>query len=167
MYLNEMGRIASDEWLHTQEVRDNIVLHEYIIMPDHLHGIIEIQYPKVVNAAVGTFQSPSQTIGAIVRGYKIATIKRIKELLYKGGGKGELQFAPTSAPTYASTSAPAELLDSKGELQFAPTNAPTKIWQRNYYEHIIRTEAAYRNISRYIINNPRRWSEGRKERVRP
>jgi putative transposase len=34
-----------------------------------------------------------------------------------------------------------------------------KLWQRNYYEHIIRNENAYHNISNYIINNPAKWSE--------
>ena len=32
-----------------------------------------------------------------------------------------------------------------------------KIWQRNYYEHIIRTERAYHHIAEYIINNPKNW----------
>ncbi|WP_205943012.1 transposase [Pedobacter frigidisoli] len=36
-----------------------------------------------------------------------------------------------------------------------------KLWQRNYYEHIIRDETAYYNISNYIINNPKKWSEDR------
>jgi hypothetical protein len=34
-----------------------------------------------------------------------------------------------------------------------------KIWQRNYYENIIRNEQSYNNISNYIINNPSRWEE--------
>ncbi|WP_410479185.1 hypothetical protein [Pedobacter miscanthi] len=34
-----------------------------------------------------------------------------------------------------------------------------KLWQRNYYEHIIRDERAYQNISNYIINNPGKWNE--------
>jgi len=34
-----------------------------------------------------------------------------------------------------------------------------KLWQRNYYEHIIRNEHAYHRISAYIINNPAKWSE--------
>ncbi len=39
--------------------------------------------------------------------------------------------------------------------------APTmgKLWQRNYYEHIIRDERAYQNISAYIINNPTKWND--------
>ena len=40
-------------------------------------------------------------------------------------------------------------------LGWAPFNS--KIWQRNYYEHIIRDERAYQNISNYIINNPAKW----------
>jgi REP element-mobilizing transposase RayT len=35
------------------------------------------------------------------------------------------------------------------------------IWQRNYYEHIIRNDLAYYNISEYIINNPLKWEEDR------
>ncbi|MDP5172221.1 MAG: hypothetical protein NWR72_18400, partial [Bacteroidia bacterium] len=35
------------------------------------------------------------------------------------------------------------------------------VWQRNYYEHIIRNEQAYQNISNYIINNPAKWAEDR------
>jgi putative transposase len=168
MYLNEFGQIAADEWLHTQEVRNNVVLHEYVIMPNHIHGIIEILFPKESNNIVGEFRSPSQTIGAIIRGYKIATIKRIKELVKRTQeskaeySKGEYSKGEYSKGEY-----------SKGELQFAPTSptSPTnptreiikslayKIWQRNYYEHIIRDEKAYINISNYIIENPLNWEE--------
>ncbi len=95
------------------------------------------------------FKSPSQTIGSIIRGYKIATIKRIKDSMKDSGelnnSTGELQFAPIDkqfAPT---------------ESQFAPTT-DIKLWQRNYYD-IIRDERAYENISNYIINNPTKWTE--------
>lgn len=145
MNLNAIGKIAADEWLNTLNVRDNIELHEFIIMPNHIHGIIEITKKKATTEENTGFRSPKQTIGSVVRGYKIATLKKIKDHLgesgsksvdSKGGSKGELQFAPT----------------------FAPTIAPT-IWQRNYYEHIIKDEKAYQNISNYIITNPQRWNE--------
>ena len=42
MKLNPFGEIAFNEWQNTSEIRDNIRLHEFIIMPDHMHGIIEI-----------------------------------------------------------------------------------------------------------------------------
>ena len=153
MYLNEFGQIAAGEWLHTQEVRNNVVLHEFVVMPNHIHGIIEILYPKESSNIVSAFKSPSQTIGAIVRGYKIATIKRIKKIVKrteesKGvDSKGELQFAPTA--TTVPTATTREIIKS---LDY-------KIWQRNYYEHIIRDEKAYINISNYIIENPLNWEE--------
>lgn len=161
MQLNTFVKIALEEWISTKKIRDNCKIHESIIMPNHLHDIIEIIFQKECYNEIGTFKSPSQTIGSIVRGFKIATIKRIKkeilgkeELIEKEGinniNKGKLKRKELST----------------GELQFAPT-APTKkiisldfkIWQRNYYEHIIRDEKSYQRISEYILNNPKKWIE--------
>src|SRR5690606_9482404 len=68
MYLNEFGQIAADEWLHTQQVRDTLELHEYAVMTNHSHGIIKILLPKESTKIVAEFRSRSQTIGAIIRG---------------------------------------------------------------------------------------------------
>lgn len=150
MILNEAGKIAHTEWQNTEKIRENCRIHEFIIMPNHIHGIIEILFKKETRgesqfAPIGKFQSPSQTIGSIIRGYKIATIKKIKDLILENNkdiiSTGELQFAPT-APT-------AEIIKS---LDF-------KIWQRNYWEHIIRNENEYNRISNYIINNPQKWDD--------
>jgi hypothetical protein len=42
-------------------------------------------------------------------------------------------------------------------LKWQPFNG--KLWQRNYYEHIIRNDNSYERISNYIINNPKKWSD--------
>lgn len=169
--LNAFGQIAHQEWMATEKIRNNIALHEIIVMPNHIHGIIEILFEKGASKnkekEIGKFRSPSQTIGAIIRGYKIATIKKIKDRINNYTGEldsrnkeredsstGELQFAPTQTQTqFAST-----------QTQFDPTTKKIiqlnfKIWQRNYYEHIIRNELAYQRISEYIINNPKKWEE--------
>ena len=65
-------------------------------------------------------RGPSQTVGAVVRGYKSAVTKKLNEL-----GIG------------------------------------CSVWQRNYYEHIIRNEQSYINIAEYIIKNPAKWQEDR------
>jgi putative transposase len=39
------------------------------------------------------------------------------------------------------------------------TPFPGKLWQRNYYEHIVRNDASLNRIRRYIVNNPARWGE--------
>jgi putative transposase len=79
MHLSEIGAVAHDEWLNLSHIRDNIILHEFIVMLDHFHAIIEIKFSKGNNQeAIDQFKSPSQTIGSIIRGYKIATTKQIK-----------------------------------------------------------------------------------------
>ena len=126
MTLNAFGKIADNEWRNTPHIRNNIALHEHIIMPNHMHGIIEILFKKNDNnkKRIGKFISPTQTIGSIIRGYKIATIKKIKDYFKEnnynfpmreprkgesGRGEsgrgasrtGELQFAPSGAPSGA------------------------------------------------------------------
>ncbi|SOD18826.1 transposase [Pedobacter xixiisoli] len=131
MLLNDAGRQAQICWLAIPEHFTNVVLHEFVVMPNHVHGIIEINAPAVganhhlplydINLSNGIRANhdlplrhgTSQTIGSMVRGFKI------------------------------------------GVTKWFITNYNIKnIWQRNYYEHIIRDENAYQNISNYIENNP-------------
>ncbi|CAA0169542.1 conserved hypothetical protein [Tenacibaculum maritimum] len=147
MILNVFGNIAHTQWYKTAQIRDNCKMHEFIIMPNHLHGIIEITHQKEENKGIGKFQSPSQAIGSIIRGFKIATIKNIKDIINNGTGK--FQFAPTAGFSGTEQFSATQIIKS---LDF-------KIWQRNYYEHIIRNQKAYNNISNYIVNNPDNWDE--------
>jgi len=98
MRLNEYGIIARDEWLETAHVRPGVETDAFVIMPNHLHGIIVITDRRGVSphapnnahpddrAGVSLYaptkglRSPSQTIGAIVRGFKSASTKRINEI---------------------------------------------------------------------------------------
>jgi putative transposase len=145
MILNEAGLIAQKYWLEIPEHFPHAALHEFVIMPDHIHGVIEIIYhPNLKDNSVGAnnsknsvgannysprlieteinqqsnFRSPSKTIGSIIRGFKIGVTKWIK----------------------------------------LHTNAQ-HVWQRNYYEHIIRNTDAYHRICLYIRNNPKNWKE--------
>jgi len=189
MSLNIYGQIAHEEWQRTETIRNNSVLHEFIIMPNHIHGIIEILFKKgeqkYDQIEIAKFQSPTQTIGSIIRGFKLATIKKIKEKI----GTGEFQFTQDSLIELRSTGdkkikpdfsietrsagdtklIPDFSIETRsGELQFAPTGITElikdlnfKIWQRNYYEQIIRNEMAYHSISNYIKNNPMKWNKNK------
>jgi putative transposase len=129
--------IAEECWLQTETKRQNCRIHDYIIMPNHIHGIIEItgsSAPDFQENELAKFVSPSGTIGSVIRGFKINTIKKIRDLVCKG----ELQFAPTAMKIK--------------EMDF-------KIWQRNYYEHIIRNAESHNKIAAYIRNNPGNWQE--------
>ena len=123
MHLNQFGIIAQKEWLKTEQIRDNVTLEEFVIMPDHFHAIISIDYPKNQDNLTGVFRSTSHTLGSIVRGYKGAVTKQLK--------------------IYAS--------DNQIE------DFPSKIWQRNYYDRIIRDEKELYNVKNYILENPKRY----------
>jgi len=150
MQLNLFGKIALEEWFNTASIRDNILLHECIVMPNHIHGIIEITFQKISSNEVGTFKSTSQTIGAIVRGYKIATIKKIKDAIQC---RDELQFAQNNDLQFVENET-----SNNSTIQIIKS-LDYKIWQRNFYEHIIKDRNAYRTIVNYIINNSLNWTE--------
>lgn len=142
LFLNEAGEMMKREWLALKERFINIELHEYVIMPNHFHGIIEIKSDVGVGAglvgaslvdaqenhestALGatTRDALTPTIGAIIGAFKsITTVEYIR-------GVKENNWPPFEQ----------------------------RLWQRNYYEHIVRNERAFINISNYIINNPLNW----------
>ena len=78
--LNVYGKIVADEWLRTVEVRSNVVLDAYVVMPDHLHGIVSITWPRSEHSQPGAHGSPSQSLSAIMRGFKGASTRRVNEL---------------------------------------------------------------------------------------
>lgn len=125
--LNEYGQIAKKEWVRTEKLRDNVRLDEYVVMPNHIHGIIIITYQNnskgvlqyaLADELENKFRSPSNNVGAIVRGYKSTVTKQINELNNQPGDK---------------------------------------VWQRNYYDHIIRSKNELNKIRTYIRENPRNW----------
>ncbi|MBI1307279.1 MAG: transposase [Bacteroidetes bacterium] len=141
IHLNDAGMVAKSCWLEIPEHFPNVVLHEFVIMPNHIHGIIEITekipvegteyFPpdknqivtknrninKPANVNSHLPRSPSGTVGSIVRGFKIGVTKWMRN----------------------------------------NTNIHN-VWQRNYHDWIIRNTKSYQNITRYIMNNPAKWS---------
>ncbi|HJC94020.1 MAG TPA: transposase [Candidatus Phocaeicola excrementigallinarum] len=132
MVLNKAGKIVKDEWLRTIEIRkDDVTLHEFIVIPNHFHAIVQIcrgvsNTPENIHkdnhindckCIQGVFdtplQSPSKSLGAIVRGFKSAVSRQLGH----------------------------------------------SVWQRNYYEHIIRNQRSYEMIAGYILNNPYVWEK--------
>ena len=72
MLLNDAGCIAWQEWYRTGELRPNIRLDEFIVMPNHIHAIIQILEPSVEKRGVST-------ISAIINQYKMVVTKRVRQ----------------------------------------------------------------------------------------
>ena len=123
MILNETGEMVTELWLAIPEHFSNVELGEFVVMPNHIHGIVSIinvgtthasPLPKLTNGP-----KPG-SIGAIVGSFKSATSKRNKDLTKSHNDH---------------------------------------LWQRNYYEHVIRNERDYQAIYDYILANPENWEK--------
>lgn len=112
MVLSVAGEIAYREWQKNAEMRPNVVSDVFVVMPNHVHGIVNI------TGMQSEHRQRAPTVGDIIRGYKSAVTSQI------------------------------------GLLNLCQNHS---VWQRNYYEHVIRDEKSYQQIADYIQTNPLRW----------
>ena len=137
MILNDAGKIARDEWFRTAELRPYVKLYddEFVIMPNHGHGIIWIE-------------DDDHPVGALRRNAQSRAEQRSAPTkTVAPGSLGAIVRAYKSAVTYA--------------VNAAENQRGAVLWQRNYYDHIIRTDRELDNIRWYIVNNPLHWQSDR------
>ncbi|NOR46179.1 MAG: transposase [Candidatus Delongbacteria bacterium] len=139
MILNDAGMIAHKYWMEITNHFPNVILDEFIIMPNHIHGIIQtvtavgVQHlePSKRHEPIKRFDPTIQneperankfqhiisgSIGSIIRGFKVGVTKWFRK----------------------------------------NTNI-YHVWHRNFFERIIRTEIELNNVRQYIIDNPKKW----------
>lgn len=167
MIFNDAGLQAKKSWQDIPNHFSNAVLHEYIIMPNHIHGIIEFvganQYSPNNNSPNNDSphnNSPNQKCSD--NGNDVENIDKAKDLELVNGTKN---FSPLPNVTWRS---PSKTIGSVirgfkiGVTKWMRNNTNVvNVWQRNYYDHIIRNEQDYERISEYIKNNPILWKEDR------
>jgi putative transposase len=148
MFLNEYGEIAYNEWIKLTERFTNFELDVFQIMPNHMHGIIALVgagfTPALDNDGqpeIGQNDGPSE-IGNDVGQPDIRATARVDPKVSDIMGAYKSLVANGCLGIYK----------SKNEIM-------GKLWQRNYWEHIIRDEQSYQRISEYIINNPAKWAD--------
>jgi REP-associated tyrosine transposase len=123
MVLNIIGEIVQEEWLNLPQLRNNIELDQFIVMPNHFHAILFIRHELEGTASRAPtkriFGKPvSGSLSTIVGGFKSGVAKRINKL---------------RNPPYMG------------------------VWQRSFFENVIRTEESLARIREYIATNPLRW----------
>lgn len=141
MCLSKIGNIVKQEWCITPAIRPdmNLQLGDYVVMPNHFHGIVIIgenkfnrfklhKYHhsrdamhristtnKTIDKPVNEFGPQSKNLASIMRGFKSSVTKKSRKI----------------------------------HKRFA--------WQPGFYEHIVRNEKSLERISNYIVNNPEKW----------
>lgn len=143
MILNDAGIMVEKCWHEIPHHFPNTKLHEMVVMPNHFHGIIEI------TPAVGTTVSP-ETVGA--NDYSPN---------YSSNNIRANDYSPLRSPSKTIGSivrgfkiGVTKWFRENKQNQF-PIGKP--VWQRNYWDRIIRNNDEYQHIMQYIINNPQQW----------
>ena len=159
MQVNDAGFVAQSEIKKLSVRFANATIENFVIMPNHVHAIIMLTNP--INDAVDTInygktmQYPHEQSSneSIVRARQEEPSQIGKQIF-----ASPLQGNPQNNSTLGSIvgaykSTVARLINGLRHTTGAP------IWQRNYYDHIIRNEAEFNHIWDYIDDNPRRWEE--------
>lgn len=134
--ISDLGAILWNEWFDLLQRFSSVELDSFIVMPNHIHGIIGIVgaefTPAQFNAENklnrqstrdGADTRPAPTLGDIISTFKSLSFRRWRTFVIKN------------------------------DIQ----NVALKFWQRNYFEHIIRNEQSLGRIREYIQNNPLKW----------
>ncbi|MDQ6761880.1 MAG: hypothetical protein M3015_04535 [Bacteroidota bacterium] len=169
MVLNDYGKIANEQWYWLAQQYPYIILHEFIVMPNHIHGIIEI------NRGVGTGRDLSNGGGNLVgtgRDLSHGDKNNDGTLIGRDSFNNDNDNGTDNdnvTGTGRDLSLPESKIKSLSELMGAyKTTVSKKIhlegyaefaWQRSFHDHIIRDEQSYERIASYIINNANSWKQ--------
>jgi REP element-mobilizing transposase RayT len=140
MRMNDFGRIVMAEWLRSIEIRQEIEMGECVVMPNHFHGIV------VIKEDAG--RRGDRPVAPTITGRPVAPATTVRPVAPAGPQSksiGALMAGFKSAVT-----------KRINEMRNTPR---FPVWQRNYYDHVIRDDADYNRIAEYIVSNPQRWIE--------
>jgi len=141
MILSELGKIVLRNLQVIPNYFENVFFDENIIMPNHVHLIIEI-IEKNVGADLVSAQNRIQDCGQ-TQGLSLRNLNRNAGLL----------------------SRTIQILKSKSSVEYIRfiksknKSCITKIWQRSFYDHIIRNKKELEKIREYILKNPANWEQ--------
>ncbi len=155
MNLSPLGEIVWSEWMRSSEIRKEIRIFddEFIIMPNHLHGMCWIVGADGVRPekegvrpenTILPIKDPAQAMRPNVQGQDA----RREE---QDARRASLRRDPRSLGSFIAGIKASVTSRAGRELN------KTGIWQRNYYEHIVRSDRELNNIRWYIRNNPLNW----------
>ncbi|MCA9387351.1 transposase, partial [Candidatus Dojkabacteria bacterium] len=165
MHLNEYGRIVHDIWKEIPKKFHNVQLDEFIIMPNHMHGIIIIinefgdmihRVPEENASRDAIHRISEKSIEELDAMNRVShelimdhsdTINRA--CTNEGGVTG--QDNPMGSGSVGEV---VRWFKGRSSYEINKINPKIFAWQSNYYEHIIRNQSAFENIQNYIINNP-------------
>ena len=175
MALNDAGKMVVKWYYELENKFPDIKCHEMITMPNHFHCIIENVGSVAVDLIAANHVGADLRVCPINKTKPINKTEPVNKTATNNDGEpvnktgtnndalvnrieGEHIGSPQRMVVqWFKTMSTNEYIRGVKNLNWQLFNG--KLWQRNYYEHIIRDERSYENISAYIINNPAKWSD--------
>jgi putative transposase len=151
MMLSRYGKIVQKWWGEIPMHFPNVETDAFIIMPNHIHGIIFILESGDTEFEVGRGTVP------VPEDDGVKIIPNNKDISSQNDMGGETP--PLQVPTLGQIVAYFKYQSTKEMNRVENTGTITKFWQRNYYEHVIRNETDLQNKTNYIEANPLLWGE--------
>jgi putative transposase len=141
MKMNRFGETVKECWEEIPRKYHNVEMDEFVVMPNHFHGII------IINDS----EPNDNNVGAIFVG-AIHELPLQNELAQRMDIKRRRRMlVPKIIGRFK--------MNSAKRINEIRNSAGASLWQRGYYEHIIRNNEELNRIRKYIINNPVRWSQ--------
>jgi putative transposase len=161
MTVNPLGMIVQECWDAIPAHFPNVILDAFVIMPNHVHGIVVIrdeqELPIPADAVPVGAEADAVPIGAEAEAVPVGA-RHASPLQEPGRGRIQEPGRPHGV-------APGSLGAIIGSFKAAVSRRAGKelnsanLWQRNYYEHIICNNRELEAIRNYIVLNPERWAE--------
>ncbi len=126
--------MVTDIWVAIPAHFPNVELGKFVFMPNHFHGIISIMAVETQGINVGARHAVPK-----------------KEVVTDGFGKPVSGSLATIIRSFKSATTKA--------FHEISGHSEERLWQRNYYEHVIRNERDYKAIYEYILANPMNWEK--------
>ena len=173
MYLSEFGKIIESEWIKSFNIRHELFLEEWIIMPNHIHAIIQLIQLDGIGVVPKTTvdedcENPVETHGRVsLQQYSLTQSlnpKISQDDPPFPAHENNLHRLPRSLSSFiagfkSSVNSKIDNYIDTHELEMVKFNRNNPFFQRNYYDHIIQNPADYENTKYYIQNNVKNWKD--------
>jgi putative transposase len=151
MQLSKIGEIANKFWFEIPKHFSFVILDEFVIMPNHIHGILIIDK---------TFNNQNEIVNTTSVDTRHCLVSETGQcpvstdiVIYNKILPGQYRFQNQEKQSLSSIIASYKSVVSKNVHRIKPDFK----WQSRFYDNIIKNEKSYKNIKNYILNNPLNW----------
>ncbi len=175
MCLNALGQVVRDAWFDLPNHHHHVVLDTFVVMPDHVHGIIRLvgfdesfragsepapTQPDTTDRARGHASGLGDYENPVGAGSEPAPTQ--PDTTDRAPSAGPSSAAATPSVPYLKRHAVPEIIrgfktSSSRRINALRRTPATPVWQRGFYDHIVRDGRDLHRIREYIENNPRKW----------